>query len=211
MVRLLPKNNKKLPQLRTQNLVITELEEESLIYDLDVNKAFCLNETARLVMNQCDGTKSVDQALGIINRQLKTKMSADMVWLVVSQLKDANFIEKDYEIPIQTNRVSRRKILNAAASLGVALPIITSLIVPTALHAQSSCLTQNQMCGSGLGVCCPNLNCISVGPSNFQCIPACITEGNLCSGLLTFCCPGLICSGGLLTPPSAFTCMSGLP
>jgi hypothetical protein len=180
-------NNKiKLPRLRTHNLVVNELPNETLIYDLDTNKAFCFNETARLVMNQCDGTSSVDEALNIINRQLNAQMSADMIWLVVSQLKDSNFIEKDYEIPIETNRVSRRKILHAAASLGIALPIITSLVAPKAVDAQSvSCVTSGTTCifqnNSQSNCCSSNDRCYyydGVIPAGFYC-RACFGSGNV--------------------------------
>ena len=187
------KNKTKLPRLRTQNLVVKELPNELLIYDLERNKAFCLNQTARLIMDECDGITAIDEAVNSLNHKLKSKMSEDMIWMVLEQLKDANFIEKNYEIPIQTTRVTRRKILQSAATLGIALPIITSLIAPTAAHAQSGCTQSGGSCinNNAGSNCCQNLVCSAtdLGPTGFQCL-GCIPLGQTCSNEGTICCQG---------------------
>ena len=43
------KNSAKLPHARTKDLVIRELGDETLIYDLANDRAHCLNETAAFV------------------------------------------------------------------------------------------------------------------------------------------------------------------
>jgi hypothetical protein len=43
------------PLARTDNLVINELTDEVLVYDLQRDKAHCLNHTAASVWKQCDG------------------------------------------------------------------------------------------------------------------------------------------------------------
>jgi hypothetical protein len=47
--------SKNKPQGRQDNLVVQELNGEVLIYDLKVNKAFCLNDTSAQVWQACDG------------------------------------------------------------------------------------------------------------------------------------------------------------
>ncbi len=47
-----------LPVARHKNLIVKELPDETLIYDLDSDKAHCLNQTAALVWKNCDGTRS---------------------------------------------------------------------------------------------------------------------------------------------------------
>ena len=49
------------PVSRKKNIVIQELEEEILIYDLAKNKALCLNESAKMIWLECDGTNSVTE------------------------------------------------------------------------------------------------------------------------------------------------------
>ena len=41
------------PKSRTDNLVVQEMNDEVLVYDLDSNKAVCLNETAAIVWKSC--------------------------------------------------------------------------------------------------------------------------------------------------------------
>ncbi len=47
------------PIARKEGLVIQEMPEEVLVYDLDTNKAHCLNQTAAFVWKSCDGRNSV--------------------------------------------------------------------------------------------------------------------------------------------------------
>ena len=49
------------PLSRQDNIVIQELRDEVLIYDLAKNKALCLNQTSAKVWQECDGTKSVSE------------------------------------------------------------------------------------------------------------------------------------------------------
>jgi hypothetical protein len=203
------KNQTKLPFLRTENLVVKELPDELLIYDLEKNKAFCFNETARLIMEECDGTKTIDEAIESLNRKLKSNLSEEIVWMTIEQLKKADFIEKDYQIPIQTTKVTRRKILQTAATLGIALPIVTSLVAPTAANAQSGCVGTNGSCistqnGSN---CCQSLVCINTesGPTSFTCV-GCVPILQPCTVGGTVCCPQLFCNN-TESGPTSFQCV----
>ena len=51
-------NNMK-PLARKEGLIVEELPDEVLVYDLTRNKAFCLNRLAGAVWKQSDGQKSV--------------------------------------------------------------------------------------------------------------------------------------------------------
>ena len=46
------------PLARKEGLVIQELPVEVLVYDLDRDKAHCLNETAAMVWRKCNGCSS---------------------------------------------------------------------------------------------------------------------------------------------------------
>ena len=54
------KNASRLPHARTDNLVIRELDDETLVYDMERDEAHCLNQTAALVWKQCDGKNHRD-------------------------------------------------------------------------------------------------------------------------------------------------------
>ena len=47
------------PDKRTNGLVVTELQDEVLVYDLERHRAHCLNPTAAFVFRRCDGRTSV--------------------------------------------------------------------------------------------------------------------------------------------------------
>jgi len=47
------------PLARQDRLVVQELSEEVLVYDLDRHRAHCLNRTAALIWRHCDGSTSV--------------------------------------------------------------------------------------------------------------------------------------------------------
>jgi len=47
-----------LPQARSEDLVIQDIGDEVLVYDLTRHKAHCLNRTAALVWRKCDGTRT---------------------------------------------------------------------------------------------------------------------------------------------------------
>ena len=50
-----------MPRARQDELVVEELSDETLVYDLKRHKANCLNRTAALVWQDCDGQTSVSQ------------------------------------------------------------------------------------------------------------------------------------------------------
>ena len=51
------------PLARKRGLVVRELPEEVLVYDLDTHKALCLNRTAALVWKCCDGQTGIEGML----------------------------------------------------------------------------------------------------------------------------------------------------
>ncbi len=52
-------NSSQVPVARKEGLVIQEMPDEVLVYDLDTNKAHCLNQTAAFVCKSCNGRNSV--------------------------------------------------------------------------------------------------------------------------------------------------------
>ena len=70
------------PMARQNGLVVQEMPDEVLVYDLDTNKAHCLNQSAAFVWKSCDGSNSV----GDIVRQFEStgggKVTEDFVWQI---------------------------------------------------------------------------------------------------------------------------------
>ena len=59
-----------LPAARQAGLVVRELPGETLVYDLENNKAHCLNGTAALVWRRCDGQTTVAELAQTLHEEL---------------------------------------------------------------------------------------------------------------------------------------------
>ena len=157
------------PQSRKHNLVEQEVDGELLIYDLESNKAFCLNQTSALVWQACDGKRTVAEIGDILGKQLKTQTDEDIVWLALDQLSREKLIDPAMSVTAKFEGMSRREIVKKIG-LGamIALPMVASLVAPTAISAQSALqapgfvfagaltLTTNMCAGGGGGT--PDLN-----------------------------------------------------
>lgn len=137
------------PISRKSNIVVQDLENEVLIYDLTINKAFCLNQTSDLIYSLCDGKRTVAQISDEISKRLKTLISDDFVYLALDELKKNNLLENSEELANHFAGISRREVVKKVglASM-VALPIISSVVAPSAVMAQS-CNTITRNVGDG--------------------------------------------------------------
>lgn len=173
------------PKARKNDIVVQKLEGETLVYDLKENKAFCLNETSALVWDLCNGKLDVSGISDEMSKRLKTLVSIDFVNLALDQFSKDGLLdntERDY-FGVLTRREVIRKVGFASV---VALPIVSSLIAPEAIAAQSCLSGSMSGCGSP---CCPGLTCIF---GNHCCVPgAALANG---SGFTT-CNPAGTCGG----------------
>ena len=81
-----------LPQARTDHLVVRELPEETLVYDLERNKAHCLNRTVALVWRLCDGTRSPAALCEVAKEKLRLQDAEALVHLALEQLGRRNLL-----------------------------------------------------------------------------------------------------------------------
>ena len=132
---MIRKNN---PLSRQSNIVVQELENEILIYDLNNNKAFCLNETSSSVYQFCDGKNSVAEISDLVSIKLKTLISEDLIQLALKGFQMNNLLENGDEIGDHFAGLSRREVVKmfGLASM-VALPFIASIVAPTSANAAS--------------------------------------------------------------------------
>ena len=188
--------NKVLPRARNQNIVIQELDAEVLIYDLESNTAFCLNPTAAMVWKHCNGNSTFAEVIDDFDKNLKQKITEDFVWLTLDHIKQNNLLERAEEFEIPFGGLTRRQLVRKVglASM-VALPLISSIIVPSAVQAQSNCQDLGGLCNPETRPCCPDLACLYVG-DGFGCGP-CVNSCQPCGGEFSVedeCCPGLSCN-----------------
>jgi hypothetical protein len=143
------------PIARSRDLIVKELDDELLIYDLQRHKAHCLNRMAALVWQNCDGTQSCERIALALEVELQEAVGLETVWLAVEQLSRRSLLEKRVALP-GGRPVSRRAVMRRlGAAAAVALPLITSLMMPTPAMA-ASCLAAGQPCNTS-AECCSGL------------------------------------------------------
>lgn len=133
-----------LPQAKTENVVIQELPEELLVYDLKQNQAHCLNKMAAMIWQLCDGQTSVTEIAILVREAGNVAMDEATIWLAIEQLRQAHLLKEPTSFPSESVRLTRR---NAVKKIGLgaalALPWITSVVAPTAVMAASKPICEN--------------------------------------------------------------------
>ncbi len=150
-----------LPVARTKNLIVKELPDETLIYDLDSDKAHCLNQTAALVWKNCDGKCDVHQLRKLIEKESSFAVPEEVVWMALNQLTRFQLLEKVPERPSPLTGMHRRELVRRFG-VTLSLPLIISIVAPTAL-AQGSPGCKNQICASDADCCPQNPDCGNSG------------------------------------------------
>lgn len=151
-------NNSLFPSARTKGLVVQEVPNEVLVYDLETDKAHCLNETAAAVWRACDGNRSVREIADSVGLMLGKEVSDDLVWLAIDQLNEHGLLQRN--VTTKFNGQSRREALKkiGIASM-VALPIIASLAAPKSVLASTSCGCPNGLNDCTIQTGCPTRSC----------------------------------------------------
>ncbi len=110
--------------------------DETLIYDLNTHRAYCLNETASVVWNACDGKTDVETLVS------QSGIPKELVQYSIGRLRESQLIDVAGETDIPKH-VSRRDAIALAARVAVALPVIGMLVAPPPTQA-ASCLGFDQ-------------------------------------------------------------------
>ena len=126
------------PQSKKQNLVEQEVDGELLIYDLERNRALCLNQTSALVWQACDGKRTVADINDLLGKQLQAQTDEDIVWFALDQLSKEKLIEPPVDLGSRFGGMSRRQVIKKiGVGSMVALPVVAGLVAPTAIQAQT--------------------------------------------------------------------------
>ncbi len=193
------KHNEATPIARNKDIVIKELEDEILIYDLSTNRAVCLNRTSAFVFRNCDGKNTVSSLRRKMAMKTKSFVNEEFIWLALDQLSTEGLLQSEETLPDFFGGLSRREIIRKVGFISaIALPIVSSVVAPNASMAQSggaplfaSCGSDPQ-CSSGncvTGTCCSPtsiadrspgvlIGCVGLGP--ISCSSA--TRTACCSG-----------------------------
>jgi hypothetical protein len=171
------------PRARTSDLVIKGVGDELLVYDLARHRAHSLNRVAAAVWRACDGTRGLG-ALGVAAAgDSGQPVPVEAVRYALQALGRARLLEG----PVEEEGLTRRQVMaRLGTAAAVALPIVTTIIAPTAAQAQSvTCKNQNdpcvstaECCGTGCGPTTSGCTCTDFKTLGKRCLQLTPPEGS---------------------------------
>lgn len=155
------------PKARRDGIVLQEMPDELLVYDLETNKAHCLNETSAFVWRACDGNNSVEAITELFGGASGAAVPEELIWLAIDQLSAKNLLEK--QITLKANGQTRREVIKKIGlATVIALPLVSSLAAPSSARANAaSCVGRACMGDAACGTSC-ECNCATTAGSG-QC------------------------------------------
>jgi hypothetical protein len=141
-----------LPKARTTDIIEQEAGGELLIYDLQTNKAYTLNETLKNVYKAC-GKQTFEEL------KREHKFTDDLIHFSLVELSANNLVE-DYDANHFAGLSRREVIKKVGLATMIALPVIAGITAPNAIQAASGCINAN---GSPTGAA---VSATNVNPSN---------------------------------------------
>lgn len=141
------------PSARKRELVVQDVGEETLVYDLSRHKAHCLNRSAKLLWSNCDGQRSVKEIRTILAKDIDGSIDDSWILFGIAQLEKAHLLEERIttreEGAILTRREMAKRVGWAAL---IAVPVVSSILAPT-VQAAASCLAAGAPCTTSVQCC----------------------------------------------------------
>lgn len=165
------RNRRKMPLVRTEELVVQNVGDEVLIYDLRTDKAHNLNSTLSIFWNHCDGKTEVSEVLQILRRKTKGRLDQDFISIGLKELSDSNLLDDNNENSAQAS-LSRRELIQRYGTSALALPVLISLVAPVSAQ-MGSCIPAGGLDCHLPPFCCPGNTCTAISNPDG-------TVGNVC-------------------------------
>src|SRR6476619_3126297 len=107
--------SQKFPRARSERLVTRKVDKELLVYDLERDKAHCLNDTAARVWEYCDGQRSTAEISELLSKDLGTRVNEHIVWNALARLQKTQLLESPVVPPEILRQAGRREAVRAMA------------------------------------------------------------------------------------------------
>ena len=145
----------RLPEARANGVVTEQIDDEIVVYDLESKDVHCLGPLAAAVYERCDGGSDATRIAESVSERLGRPVTKHEVADAIAQLEQRSLLATP---PLVLHDgISRRELARKTAKVGAAVaavPLITSIVAPTAAMAASPI-------PSGCGGCGKNSDCIS--------------------------------------------------
>jgi hypothetical protein len=151
------------PEARRERLLVREVEDELVVYDLESHRAHCLSRAAALIWRHCDGRATVVDLAALLHRELGVAHDETVVWMALRRLGKAHLLRDPVTVPAQAVSCSRRELMRRMAAFG-GLSLVSSILVPGPVQAQSACLPDGAVCISSARCCSGCCRIVGAGP-----------------------------------------------
>src|SRR5262249_23076057 len=99
------------PQARHDKLLVRQVGDELVVYDMKRHQAHRLNRTAALVWRHCDGRTTVPEIARMLQQHLKHSVDENLVWSSLFRLERARLLREYITGPQEVVGLSRRQAL----------------------------------------------------------------------------------------------------
>ena len=151
------------PVARRERLLVREVEDELVVYDLERHRAHSLSRAAALIWRHCDGRATVTELAALLHRELGAAPDETAVWMVLRRLGKAHLLRDPVTVPAHAVSCSRRELVRRMAAFG-GLALVSSILVPGPVQAQSACLPDGAACISSARCCSGCCRIVGTGP-----------------------------------------------
>ena len=121
------------------NLIVKEVAGELLVYDEKSAKAFCLNESAAAIWGLCDGNTTIAEMTKKLASSSDGMIDGAFVTFALAGFDKSGLLEHASMTARPVAGVTRAELFARAGRVGlataVAVPLITSIVAPTAAKA----------------------------------------------------------------------------
>jgi hypothetical protein len=122
------------PLARQDDLMVEELADETVVYDVQRDKVHRLNRTAALIWRQCDGHTTVAAMVPRLEKALNLPVDEAVIWLALERLGRADLLRERLPRPAVA-RLTRRELVRQLGLMSAALlPVVSSLVVTLPAH-----------------------------------------------------------------------------
>ncbi|MBI1814653.1 MAG: PqqD family protein [Deltaproteobacteria bacterium] len=128
------------PTARKTQLLVQDLPDEVLIYDVERNEVHCLNGTAARVWVLCDGQRTVSEIAQQLGSDFEPETAETLVWCAIDQFAEKHLLEEALDAPVLEHKpadMTRRQMVLRLGLAVALLPVVDSIISPPAALAAS--------------------------------------------------------------------------
>jgi hypothetical protein len=176
------------PAAREAGLLVEEVGDETVVYDVETKEAHALSPIAAAVFAGSDGHRSLAELAAFASDRVGAPVTDDEVWDALVELERCNLLEPP------TGGISRRGFVRAGVTIAASAPLVTSLAMPSIASAASCPVTKTCMTDADCAPGVTNGNC-NMACDECMCIASGMTGFTGCTGMGAADCTGSVPAG----------------